>query len=63
MDLSKFKVSLVYRVLGQLELLHRKPKNKNKKELVTRGQWWRTPAIPELGGRSRRITEFEDNLA
>jgi hypothetical protein len=25
-------------------------------------QWWRTPLIPALGGRGRRISEFEASL-
>ena len=26
------------------------------------GQWWRTPLIPAMGGRGRRISEFEASL-
>jgi hypothetical protein len=32
-------------------------KKKNKA-----GQWWHTPLIPTLGGRGRRISEFEASL-
>jgi hypothetical protein len=26
------------------------------------GRWWHTPLIPVLGGRGRRISEFEASL-